>query len=126
MSNFTHHTVFAISYFNQQGECVNTQTETLEYPASEEHRYTVKWFVNNECTYTVKNIRAGQAYDLAIPPEALLPVPGNRWHVMMRQHALEQCQQLDTQNSMLTVCYQDPLVGYDTERVIILREQRQN
>jgi hypothetical protein len=120
---FTHQTVFAICSFNQEGECVNTQTETLDYPASEEHRFTVKWFVNDQCTYTVKNVRASQAYDMAIPPEAIEPVPGNRWHVMMRQHALEQCQ---AQNSSLTVCYQDALTGYDTERVIIIREQRQS
>jgi hypothetical protein len=116
---FTHETVFVISSYNQQGECVNQQTETLSYPASFEPRYSVHWYVNNQRTYTVKNVRGVAAYDMAIAPEALQPVEGNRWHVMMRQSAL---QQLPNANQPLSVCYQDPLEGYDTERIVIVRE----
>jgi hypothetical protein len=118
---FTHETVFVISSYNEQGECVNQQTETLAYPACFEPRFTVQWFVNNQRTYTVKNVRGGAAYDMAIAPEALQPTEGNRWHVMMRQSALQQLIQLNS-NQELTVSYQDLLEGYDTERVVIVRE----
>jgi hypothetical protein len=120
--NFVHESVHVISSYNQQGECVNQQMETLTHPASFEPRYTVHWYVNNQRTFTVENIRAGPAYDMAIPPEALQPVGGNRWHVMMRQAALQEIGQLGVNGSSeLAVCYQTPLEGYDTERVVIVR-----
>jgi hypothetical protein len=120
---FTHQTVFVISSFNEQGECVNQQMETLDYPASFAPRFTVHWYVNNQCTYTVKNVRAEQAYDMGIPPEAIMPTPGNRWHVMMRNNAIEQMNQ--TNINQLAICFQDPLPGYDTERVVVTRASGQ-
>ncbi len=120
--NFVHESAHVISYYNQQGECVNQEMETLAYPASFEPRYTIHWYVNNQRTYTVENIRAGPAYDMAVPPEALMAVEGNRWHVMMRQAALQQIAQLGVNGSSeLSVCYQTPLEGYDMERVVIVR-----
>lgn len=122
MANFVHETVYVISSYNQQCECVNQQLETLSYPACVEPRYTVHWYVNNERTYTVQNIRAGAAYDMAVAPEALIPVQGNRWHVMMRQEALQDITQLGVNGSSeVTICYQSPLDGYDTERIVITR-----
>ncbi len=65
---------------------------------------------------------AEQAYDHAIPGEALLPTPGSRWHVMMRQHALKNLADLNP-GETLKVCFQDQheLPGYDTEVITITR-----
>ncbi len=124
--NFVHESAHVISYYNQQGECVSQEMETLAYPASFEPRYIIHWYVNNQRTYTVTNIRAGTAYDMAIPPEALMPVEGNRWHVMMRDEALRQIAQLGVNGSSeLSVCYQTSREGYDTERIIIKRYTQQ-
>jgi hypothetical protein len=119
-NNFVHESAHVISSFNEQGECVNREIENLTYPASFEPRFTIHWYVNNQRTFTVENIRAGPAYDMAIPPEAIIPDQANRWHVMMRQAALQQL--IQTGVSELAVCYQTPLEGYDTERIVIVRK----
>jgi hypothetical protein len=118
--NFQHSAAFVILSFNEQGECVNEETETLQYPECFEQRYTVTWYVNNQQTYTMKNIRAGPAYDIAIPGEALMPTQNNRWHVMMRQHALQEISLLGVNGSdSVTICYEDQLDGYDNERIVV-------
>jgi hypothetical protein len=68
----------------------------------------------------MKNIRAGPAYDIAIPGEALMPTQNNRWHVMMRQHALQEISLLGVNGSdSVTICYEDQLDGYDNERIVV-------
>ncbi len=126
-ANFEHSAVFMISSFNEQGECVKQEMETLQHPECFEPRFTVYWYVNDQRTYTVKNIRAATAYDMAIPGEALYPSTNNRWHVMMRQHALQEISLLGINGSdSVTVCYQDPLEGFDTERIVIVKEVAQS
>ena len=85
-------------------------------------RYTVQWFVNAEQTSSCVNVEASQAYDMAIPGEALMPVEGNRWHVMMKNPALDKMESLAVGDSF-KVCWQDlhPLAGYDTEMICITR-----
>ena len=125
-NNFEHSAVFVISSFNEQGECVDQQTETLPHPECFEPRFSVYWYVNNQRTYTVKNVRAGAAYDMAVPGEALFPTQHNRWHVMMRQPALQQISLLGINGAdSVAICYQDPIPGFDTERVVIVKETSQ-
>lgn len=87
-------------------------------------RYNVFWFVNAEQTSSCMNVSAQQAYDLAIPGEALMPVEGNRWHVMMKNPALDKMEVMAVGDSF-KVCWQDisPRPGYDTEIITITRVQ---
>lgn len=89
----------------------------------DEQRYVVEWFVNGEKTYTVSTVRANKIYDLAIPGEALLPVANNRWHVLMRQAALERIRALQWHESM-TLAFQDPdeNLMHDVERIVVRHE----
>ena len=90
-------------------------------------RYTINWFVNNENTSTSYNMTAEQAYDHAIPGEAILPLTAARWHVVMRRAALDKMAALRYGESF-KVCYQEPhpLPGYDTEVITITREPVNN
>ena len=85
-------------------------------------RYTIRWYVNDVNTSTALNLTAEQAYDIAIPGEALLPDTAERWHVLMRQPALDKMANLQPGESF-KVCYQDPhpRPGYDTEVITITR-----
>lgn len=78
-------------------------------------------------TSTALNLTAEQAYDHAIPGEALLPLTAERWHVVMRAPALEKMRNLKPGHSF-KVCYQEPhpLPGYDTEVITITRESVNN
>ncbi len=84
--------------------------------------FNVFWYVNDENTSQALNLTAEQAYDVAIPGEAILPLTAARWHVMMRQAALQKMASLQPGESF-KVCYQDPheLPGYDTEVITITR-----
>ena len=85
-------------------------------------RYNIDWYVNGQNTFTSYNMTAAQAYDHAIPGEALIPLTASRWHVMMRQPALKNLADLKP-GETLKVCYQDQheLPGYDTEVITITR-----
>ena len=85
-------------------------------------RFTIDWYVNGDNTSTSYNMTAEQAYDNAIPGEALLPTPGSRWHVMMRRPALQKMAGLQP-GETFKVCFQDPHVNpeYDTEMITITR-----
>jgi hypothetical protein len=89
---------------------------------TESIRYNINWYVNDQNTSTALNLTAEQAYDQAIPGEALLPLTAERWHVLMRQPALEKMASLKPGESF-KVCYQEPhrLPGYDTEVITITR-----
>ncbi len=100
----------------QEVEYLNTKEE------HDEDRFIVEWYVNGEKTFVVNSIRANGIYDLAVPGEALLPLDNNRWHVMMRQAALQKIQALQPDES-LTIAFQDPHVNpeYDVERIVVKR-----
>jgi hypothetical protein len=85
-------------------------------------RFTIDWYVNGENTSTSYNMTAEQAYDTAIPGEALLPTPGSRWHVIMRSAALQKMAALQP-GETFKVCFQDPheRPGHDTEVITITR-----
>ncbi len=85
-------------------------------------RYNVFWFVNSEETSSCLNVTDQQAYEMAIPGEALMPVEGNRWHVMMKNPALNKMEAMSIGDSF-KVCWQEqhPQPGYDTEMICITR-----
>lgn len=88
-------------------------------------RFSVYYYVNGVNTYVMNGLSSEEAYGSAIPGEALLPFDGGgRWHVLMRQPALEQMLQLLT-GETLRVCWQHPpevgAIG-DTEHILIVRE----
>ncbi len=102
----------------------NESRQEVDYPQTREEddepRFTVKWYVNGENTYTISTLRASHVYDQAVPPEALLPVEGNRWHVMMREAALKRM--LNTRiHESFTLCFQDhsPNPELDREMIIV-------
>jgi hypothetical protein len=100
----------------------NTPTQTKMYDNTPNSRFTIDWYVNGQNTSTCYNMTAQQAYDNAIPGEALLPTEGSRWHVMMRSAALQKMAQLNP-GETFKVCFQDPHVNpeYDTEMITITR-----
>ena len=84
-------------------------------------KYKVTWRINGEITATLENVTAEQAYEEAIPGEALMPTPGNRWHVLMRQPALTRMLFLG-ENDTLQLAYQDPPTvtpGLDVEEITV-------
>jgi hypothetical protein len=91
-------------------------------------RFSVYYYVNGVNTYVMRGLSAEDAYAAAIPGEALLPFDGGgRWHVLMRNPALEQMTQLLT-GETLRVCWQHPPdVGAtgDTEHILVVREAQQ-
>ena len=85
--------------------------------------FSVLFYVNGELTHTIKNLQSNEAYTDAIPLEALRADPNSRWHVMLRQPALEKLDALLT-GETLRVCWQEPSVYNwpDTEHILIMKE----
>lgn len=85
-------------------------------------RFQIKWFVNNENTYTAENLTFDQVWDEAVPGEALRADEGNRWHVMLKQPAIQKMLSM-YQGDSFRICYQDPHVNpeYDTEVIVVSR-----
>ncbi len=90
-------------------------------------RYNITWFVNGVRTSSALNLTAEQVYDVAIPGEALLPIEGSRWHVMMRQPALQKMDAIRL-NESFNICYQSPAAydGHDTEVITVTRVSPNN
>lgn len=90
-----------------------------------EAEFSVYYYVNGVNTYVMKGLSTEEAYVAAVPGEALLPFDnGGRWHVLMKQPALEQMSQLLT-GETLRVCWQHPpehgATG-DIEHILIMRQ----
>ena len=90
-----------------------------------EAQFSVYYYVNGVNTYVMNGLSTQDAYAAAVPGEALLPFDGGaRWHVLMKQPALEQMSYLLT-GETLRVCWQHPpergATG-DTEHILIVRE----
>ncbi len=96
---------------------VEVHTSQMEF---NNRRFDVYFYVNGENTYTLKNVHYTQVWDESIPSEALRPDPGNRWHVLMKQAAIQDMRELDLGNSF-PVAYQEYLEGYDNEMIYIIR-----
>jgi len=87
--------------------------------------FSIYYYVNGVNTYVMNGLGASEAYKEAIPGEALLPFDGGgRWHVLLKQPALEKMNEL-LSGETLRVCWQHPPeVGEagDTEHILIVRD----
>ena len=85
-------------------------------------KFAIRFYVNNEATCTVENLPLDQVYSLAVPTEAFNNIPGNRWHVMMRQPALLRLRDLE-EGEYLKIAWQDPPLNpeLDVESIYVER-----
>jgi hypothetical protein len=84
--------------------------------------YAVVNYVNGRMTHTTRGLSKRGAYETAVVGEALNQIPGSRWHVMLFPAASERMDLLFT-GETLRVCWQDYNPDYDTEHVLIVREE---
>jgi hypothetical protein len=84
--------------------------------------YSVINYVNGRMTHTTRGLSKRMAYETAIVGEASNQVPGSRWHLMLYAPASERMDSLLV-GETLRVCWQDYSPDYDTEHVLIVREE---
>lgn len=84
--------------------------------------YAVVNYVNGQMTYTTRGLSKRSAYETAIPGEALVQSSANRWHVMLYSAASEKMDLLFV-GETLRVCWQDYNADFDTEHILIMREE---
>ena len=77
-------------------------------------RYIVHYLVNSILTCSLENLTAEDAYKNAIPTEALLPIEGNRWHVLMKYPTILSFPGLHP-GSRIRVAYQEPSPNPEAE-----------
>lgn len=100
-------------------ERITETEEVLEGDEINEPRFILTFYVNNQVTSTVDSVRASMAYDMGVlsNEEAMEQSPENRWHILVRSEAIQKM--LELQDSELTLAFQTPLDGYDTEHVTV-------
>jgi hypothetical protein len=69
-------------------------------------KFTIRFYVNSEQTCVLENVPLEQVYSLAVPTEAFLPIPGSRWHVMLKQPALVRLRDLE-EGEYIKIAWQD-------------------
>jgi hypothetical protein len=84
--------------------------------------YTVVNYVNGRITHTTRGLSKRRAYDTAVVGEALNQIPGSRWHVMLYAAASEKMDSLFV-GETLRVSWQDYSPDFDTEHILIVREE---
>lgn len=84
-------------------------------------KFSVVNYVNGEITYISNGLVKKDAYQTAIPREAIMPNPASRWHVMMYNYASAKIDDLLV-GETLRICWQDTHPELDTEHILILRE----
>jgi len=83
--------------------------------------YAVVNYVNGRMTHTTRGLSKRNAYDTAVAGEALNP-RASRWHVMLYPSASEKMDLLLV-GETIRVCWQDYSADFDTEHVLIVREE---
>lgn len=85
-------------------------------------RFSITYMVNGAVTSTLENLPASEVYSNAVPGEAILPIPGSRWHVRMLLSTME-WMATSRANDSMTVAYQtqSPTPGLDFEEIIVHR-----
>lgn len=83
--------------------------------------YAVVNYVNGRMTHTTRGLSKRAAYDAAVVGEALNQTP-SRWHVMLYSAVSERIDLLFV-GETLRVCWQDYSPDFDTEHVLIMREE---
>ena len=83
--------------------------------------YSVVNYVNGRMTYTSRGLSKREAYDAAVAGEAISQRP-SRWHVMLYPAASEKMDLLLV-GETIRICWQDYSPDFDTEHVLIMREE---
>ena len=85
--------------------------------------YSVQFYVNGYITARLEGLSPNEAYTQGVPGEALNQTQGSRWHLMLRDSALQRLNGLLAGQSLL-VCWQDPADNNwsDTEHVLIIKD----
>ena len=83
--------------------------------------YAVVNYVNGRMTHTTRGLSKRAAYDTAVVGEALNQTP-SRWHLMLYSSVSEKIDLLLV-GETLRVCWQDYSPDFDTEHVLIVREE---
>lgn len=84
--------------------------------------YTVVNYVNGRISCITRGLSKRVAYDTAVVGEALHQIPGGRWHTMLYPSASEKMDLLLV-GETLRVCWQEYNPDFDTEHVLIVREE---
>lgn len=84
-------------------------------------RYSVVHYMNGRISHSTYNLSKRSAYESAIPNEALAGGE-NRWHVMLYAPAVERMGELFV-GETLRVCWQEYSANFDTEHILIVREE---
>jgi hypothetical protein len=84
-------------------------------------KFTITFYVNNELTCTVENMPLDQVYSMAVPSEAFIDIPGNRWHVMLRQPTLICLREME-EGEYIKIAWQDAPLNpeFDTESTYVM------
>lgn len=83
--------------------------------------FSVINYVNGDITFVSHNLSKKEAYQMAVPREAMIPNPASRWHVMLYNYASAKIDDLLV-GETLRVCWQDTHPELDTEHILIQRE----
>jgi hypothetical protein len=83
-------------------------------------RYSVVYYMNGHLSHTTHHLSKRSAYESAIPNAALLE--GSRWHVMLYAPAVQKMGELFV-GETLRVCWQEYNANFDTEHILIVREE---
>ena len=82
--------------------------------------YAVVNYVNGRMTHMTRGLSKREAYETAVVGEALHKIP-SRWHLILYPAASEKMDLLLV-GETLRVCWQDYSADFDTEHVLIVRE----
>jgi hypothetical protein len=85
-------------------------------------RYTVVHYLNGRISHSNAHLSMRSAYESAVPNEAFVATPGNRWHVMLYPAAIERLGALFV-GETLRVCWQEYDPNFDTQYSLIVREE---
>lgn len=69
-------------------------------------KYNVIFLVNSIVTYTLENLLIESAYDNAIPYEATMSDPGNRWRILGKNYVINNICNMASGDSM-KIAYQE-------------------
>ncbi len=64
-------------------------------------QYAVTWHENEEIKRTISNLDKYEAYQQAVPEEALSKYPTNKWHFIVRDRALSLLENLEREKSIV-------------------------
>jgi hypothetical protein len=84
--------------------------------------YTVFRYINGRIDSRTYHLSKELTYENAVPKEALKQNPRNRWHVMLYPAAIEKMEALLV-GETLRVCWQEYNPDFDTEHILIMREE---